>query len=42
MTTVYFIRHAQSDHNNQDEQTRGLSEQGKKDVALVNVTYVLI
>ena len=35
MTTVYFIRHAQSDHNNQDEQTRGLSEQGKKDVALV-------
>ena len=35
MTTVYFIRHAQSDHNNQDEQTRGLSAQGKAAVAFV-------
>ncbi len=35
MTTVYFVRHAQSDHSNKDEQTRGLSEQGKTDVASV-------
>ena len=35
MTTVYFIRHAQSDHSSGNEQTRGLSPQGKADVAAV-------
>ncbi len=35
MTTVFFVRHAQSDHSNKDERTRGLSEQGKTDVASV-------
>lgn len=35
MTVVYWIRHAQSDHFNKDEQTRGLSLQGMADVAAV-------
>lgn len=36
MTTVYFIRHAESDHADKNERTRGLSAKGKADVALVN------
>lgn len=35
MTTVYFVRHAQSDHRSGDEHTRGLSEKGMKDRTLV-------
>ena len=36
MTTVYFIRHAESDHADKNERTRGLSAKGKADVELVN------
>jgi len=36
MTIIYFVRHAESDHNNHDDLTRPLTEKGKKDVALVN------
>jgi 2,3-bisphosphoglycerate-dependent phosphoglycerate mutase len=35
MTTIYFVRHAQSDHTDQDERGRGLSAQGQRDVAWV-------
>lgn len=35
MTTVYFIRHAESDHRVIDELTRPLSEKGLRDRALV-------
>ena len=31
MTTVYFVRHAESDHQNRDERTRGLSPRGMRD-----------
>ena len=35
MTTVYFVRHAKSDHRNADERTRGLSPRGWEDRARV-------
>ena len=35
MTTVYFIRHAESDHADKNERTRRLSAKGKADVPLV-------
>lgn len=35
MTTVYFIRHAQSDYNIHDDMTRPLSVKGADDTALV-------
>ena len=35
MTTVYFIRHAESDHTDKNERTRRLSAKGKADVPLV-------
>jgi 2,3-bisphosphoglycerate-dependent phosphoglycerate mutase len=31
MTVVYFVRHAESDHQNRDEMTRGLSPRGLRD-----------
>ena len=31
MTTVYFVRHAESDHQNRDERTRELSPRGMQD-----------
>lgn len=34
-TTVYFVRHATSDHSNKDERTRGLTEKGLQDCQLV-------
>lgn len=30
MTRVYFVRHAQSDHELKDERTRPLTEEGKE------------
>lgn len=35
MTTIYFIRHAESDHKIHDDQTRPLTEKGMKDRKLV-------
>lgn len=35
MTTIYFIRHATSDHENHDERKRGLTEKGLNDCKLV-------
>lgn len=35
MTKVYFVRHAQSDHELKDERTRPLTEEGKRDSAIV-------
>lgn len=35
MTRVYFVRHAQSDHELKDERTRPLTEEGKRDYAIV-------
>lgn len=35
MTRVYFVRHAQSDHELKDERTRPLTEDGKRDSAIV-------
>lgn len=35
MTRVYFVRHAQSDHELKDERTRPLTEEGKRDSAIV-------
>ena len=35
MTTVYFVRHAQSDYSVHDDLTRPLTERGHKDCALV-------
>ena len=35
MTVVYFVRHAESDHQNRDEMTRGLSSRGLRDRACV-------
>ena len=35
MTTVYFVRHAQPEHNWEDDRTRPLTEEGKKDSAIV-------
>ena len=35
MTTVYFVRHAESDHTKGNETTRPLTEKGEKDCRLV-------
>ncbi len=35
VTTIYFVRHATSDHTNRDERTRGLTEKGLQDCKLV-------
>ena len=39
MTTVYFVRHAESDHRNRDERTRGLSPRGMRDRELVTLFF---
>ena len=31
MTRVYFVRHAQPEHDWEEERTRPLTEEGKKD-----------
>ena len=36
MTTIYFIRHAQSDHSVHDDVTRPLTEKGLRDRSLVS------
>lgn len=35
MTRVYFVRHAQSDHDWEEDRTRPLTEEGKKDSEIV-------
>lgn len=35
MTKVYFVRHAQPEHDWKDDRTRPLTEEGKKDSAIV-------
>lgn len=35
MTKVYFVRHAQPEHNWEDDRTRPLTEEGKEDSAIV-------
>lgn len=35
MTKVYFVCHAQPEHNWQEDRTRPLTEEGKKDSAVV-------
>ena len=35
MTRVYFVRHAQPEHDWEDDRTRPLTEEGKKDSAIV-------
>ena len=35
MTRVYFVRHAQPEHDWEEERTRPLTEEGKKDSAIV-------
>ena len=35
MTKVYFVRHAQPEHNWEEDRTRPLTEEGKKDSAIV-------
>lgn len=35
MTKVYFVRHAQPEHDWEDDRTRPLTEEGKKDSAVV-------
>ena len=35
MTRVYFVRHAQPEHNCKEDRTRPLTEEGKKDSAIV-------
>lgn len=35
MTRVYFVRHAQPDHDWKEDRTRPLTEEGKKDSAIV-------
>lgn len=34
-TRIYFVRHAQPDHNWIDDRTRPLSEEGKCDLPIV-------
>ncbi len=36
MTTIYFVRHAQSNYENHDDQTRELTEKGLEDRKLVS------
>lgn len=35
MTTIYFVRHAQPDYSNHDDESRGLTQKGLADRALV-------
>ena len=35
MTRVYFVRHAQPEHDWKEDKTRPLTEEGKKDSAIV-------
>ncbi len=35
MTHVYFVRHAEPNYDNHDDEARELSEKGKKDTELV-------
>ena len=35
MTRVYFVRHAQPEHDWKEDRTRPLTEEGKKDSAIV-------
>ncbi len=35
MTKVYFVRHAQPEHNWEDDRTRPLTEEGRRDSAIV-------
>ena len=35
MTRVYFVRHAQPEHDWEEDRTRPLTEEGKKDSAIV-------
>lgn len=35
MTTVHFVRHAQPEHERKEDRTRALTEQEKKDSAIV-------
>ena len=35
MTRVYFVRHAQPEHDWEEDRTRLLTEEGKKDSAIV-------
>lgn len=35
MTRVYFVRHAQPDHDWEEDRTRPLTEEGRKDSAMV-------
>ena len=35
MTRVYFVRHAQPEHEWEEDRTRPLTEEGKKDSAIV-------
>ena len=35
MTRVYFVRHAQPDHDWEEDRTRPLTEEGKKDSVVV-------
>ena len=35
MTRIYFVRHAQPEHSWEDDRTRPLSEEGKKDSKIV-------
>lgn len=35
MTRVYFVRHSQSDHTWEEDRTRPLTEEGRKDSAIV-------
>ena len=34
MTRVYFVRHAQPEHDWEEDRTRPLTEEGKKDSAI--------
>ncbi len=36
MTKVYFVRHAQPEHNRDDDRTRPLTDEGKSDCAIVS------
>ena len=37
MTKIYFVRHAQPEHAWKEDRTRPLTEEGKKDSAIVLV-----
>jgi len=39
MTRVYFVRHAQPEHEWEEDRTRPLTEEGKKDSAIVLECY---